>query len=274
MGLFAWLTVFAVGVRVSLTLYAIPSNTMLPELTSDYDERTSLVSFRFLLGWIGGLAVAQMGYLHFFAPSAEYGDGRLDPGAYGAFAGASALLVFTAILVCSLGTHRLIPTLRSASGEERLTPRRFTQLLRQVLGNRAYRILLGAGLFSAVAGGFVDVIGLYIHTYFWEFTTDEIAVLVWGLLLSLLLAFTLTRPVTARFDKKRTALGLAAFAIIWGPLPIMLRLVEWMPPNGDPLLLSLILVQRVSAGGGDHRNRYRRRLDAGGRRRRRRATDR
>jgi len=243
--LFAWLTVFAVGVRVSMTLYAIPSSAMLPELTSNYDERTSLVSFRFLFGWLGGLAVAQIGYLHFFAPSEAYGDGRLDPGAYGAFAGVCALLVFTAILVCALGTHRLIPNLRSASGRQPLTARRFAHLVRQVLGNRAYRLLLGAGLFAAVAGGFTDVIGLYMNTYFWEFTTDDIAVLVWGLVVSLVLAFTLTSPVTARFDKKRSALGLAAFAILWGPLPVILRLLGWMPPNGEPLLLYLILIHSV-----------------------------
>jgi len=225
-----------------MTLYAIPSSAMLPELTSNYDERTSLVSFRFLFGWMGGLAVAQIGYLHFFAPSESYGDGRLDPGAYGAFAGVCALLVLTAILVCALGTHRLIPNLRTASAAQPLTPRRFAQLVRQVLGNRAYRLLLGAGLFAAVAGGFTDVIGLYMNTYFWEFTTDEIAVLVWGLVVSLLLAFTLTRPVTARFDKKQSALGIAAFAILWGPLPVVLRLLGWMPLNGEPLLLYLILI--------------------------------
>jgi Na+/melibiose symporter-like transporter len=218
---------------------------MLPELTSNYDERTSLMSFRFLFGWLGGLTVAQMGYLHFFAPSERYSDGRLDPSAYGAFAVVCALFVFTAILVCALGTHRLIPSLRSAAGEHPLTARRFTQLIRQVLGNRAYRMLLMAGLFSAVAGGFGDLIGLYVNTYFWEFTTKEIALLVWGLLLSLALAFALTKPVTARFDKKRSALGLAAFAILWAPLAIILRLLGWMPPNGEPLLLYLILIHSV-----------------------------
>jgi Na+/melibiose symporter-like transporter len=243
--LFAWLALFAVGVRASMTLYAIPSAAMLPELTSNYDERTSLVSFRFLFGWMGGLTVSLMGYLHFFAPSQSYSDGLLDPGAYGAFAGMCALLVFTAILVCALGTHRLIPQLRSVSGEVPLTPKRFAQLVRQVLGNRAYRLLLMAALFSAVAGGFTDVIGLYMNTYFWEFTTDELVVLVWGLAVSWVLAFTLTRPITARFDKKGSALGLAAFAILWGPLPIVLRLLGWMLPNGEPLLLYLILIHSV-----------------------------
>jgi Na+/melibiose symporter-like transporter len=245
MALFAWLTVFAVGVRVSMTLYAIPSSALLPELTENYDERTSLVSYRFLFGWMGGLAVAQMGYLVFLAPSEEYADGRLDPAAYGAFAGACALLVFGAILICALGTHRLIPTLRSPTHAEALTPRRFAREVRQVLANRAYQMLLVAGIFAAVAGGFTDVVGLYMNTYFWEFSTGQIALLVYGLVISALLAFALTRPLTERFDKKQSALGLAAFAIFWGPLPVILRLLGWFPPNGAPVLLPMIWIHGV-----------------------------
>ena len=38
--LFAWLLVTSIGVRVSLTLYQIPSAGMIPELAPSYDERT------------------------------------------------------------------------------------------------------------------------------------------------------------------------------------------------------------------------------------------
>jgi GPH family glycoside/pentoside/hexuronide:cation symporter len=58
-GLFAWLATFAVGVRIALTLYMLPSNAMVPELTASYDERTSLVSWRFLFGWLGGIVVSR-----------------------------------------------------------------------------------------------------------------------------------------------------------------------------------------------------------------------
>ena len=46
-GLFVWLLVFAVGVRGSMTLYMLPSNAMVPELTASYDGRTALVSWRY-----------------------------------------------------------------------------------------------------------------------------------------------------------------------------------------------------------------------------------
>jgi Na+/melibiose symporter-like transporter len=244
-GLFLWLTFFAIGVRVSMTLYSIPSNSMVAELTTDYVERTSLVAYRYLFGWLGALAIAQIGYLHYFAPSQDYSDGRLDPAAYGAFALVGALVIFSSILICSAGTHRLIPTLRSPPEPTPLTARRFIGELRGALSNRSYVMLLIAALFAAVAGGFSDVVGLYMNTYFWEFSTSEIAVLVAGLVLSVMLAFAITPALTSRFDKKKVAVVFASFGVSFGPLPVFLRLLGWMPENGDPMLLPIIVIHGV-----------------------------
>jgi Na+/melibiose symporter-like transporter len=239
--LFVWLTVFAVGVRVSMSLYHIPSSAMVPELTDHYDERTSIVSYRFLFGWLGGLGVSQMGYLYFFAPSESFADGRLDASAYGAFALVCAVLIAAAILTCALGTHRMIPALRRPPEKTPFTLRRFRGELGSVLANPSYRALLVGFVFASVAAGFGDVVGLYMNTYFWEFSTKQIAVLVYGLVISSFVGFAVTAPIAARFDKKRSALGLAAFAILFSPLPVFLRLLGLMPPNGEALLLYLIL---------------------------------
>jgi Na+/melibiose symporter-like transporter len=50
-GLFVWFTTFAVLVRSAMTLYSIPTNAMVAELTPNYDERTSLISWRYVFGW-------------------------------------------------------------------------------------------------------------------------------------------------------------------------------------------------------------------------------
>lgn len=243
--LFAWLLTFAVGVRSFLTLYTIPSGSMLPELTSDYDERTGFVSYRFFFGWVGGLTTAQMGYLYFFAPSATFADGRFDPAAYGAFAVAAGGLMGASILVCALGTHRLIPALKPPTPHGAFSVRRLAEEVREVMRNRSYRALVLGALFAAVAAGFNDVIGLYMSTYFWGLRTDQIAVLVYALAIGALLAVGLARPVMYRFDKKRTALGLAACALVIGPLPVLLRLAAMMPPNGSPWLVPILFVHAL-----------------------------
>ena len=245
-GLFAWLLCFAVGVRVAMTLYLIPSVSMTPEMTSDYDERTSLVSYRFLFGWLGGLAIAQIGYLYFFAPSERFVDGRLNADAYGSFALVGAVLIAATILACALGTHRLIPTLRQPSEALSFSLPRLLGELRQILHNRSYVMLLLGVLFSAVGGGFHDVVRLYLGTYFWGFTTAQLAILLYAYALAVLFAFALARPISARFDKKASVVGLAIVAVAYEPLPIFLRLLDLMPENGSPMLLPLLFAHALS----------------------------
>jgi Na+/melibiose symporter-like transporter len=244
-GLFLWLLVFAVGVRSSMTLYMLPSNAMVPELTQSYDERTALVSWRYLFGWLGGIGISLVGYLHFFASRGGAIDGRLDPSGYAGFGLVCALLVAAAILTSSLGTHHLIPGLVQPASRGAFTPRRFAGELRSVLAIRSYRALLAAALFASVAGGFGDVVGLYVNTYFWELSSAQIATLVYALVPSVVFAFLVARPLSQRFDKKRAALGIAAFAIAIAPLLIFLRLLDWLPSNGDPRLLPLIIAHSV-----------------------------
>ena len=251
-GLFLWLCTFAVGVRVSMTFYAVPSGAMLPELSPAYDERTTLVSYRLLFGWLGGLTASVLGYFHFFAPSATFLDGRLDPAAYAGFALVCAAMIAAAILVCALGTHRLIPGLYIPGGDAGLASagrtfgwQRLAGELRAACANRSYRMLVIGAVFTAGGRGFNDVVWLYMNTYFWGFTTHEIGLLTFGLFLSAVLAFVTVRPLAERFDKRRVALGLAAFAIFFGPLLIFLRLLGLLPANGHPTLLPLIAVHVI-----------------------------
>jgi Na+/melibiose symporter-like transporter len=239
-GLFLWLTMWAVGVRTAMTFYLVPSGAMLPEITSGYDERTSLVSCRFLCGWMGGLITAQMGYLYFFAPSSQFADGRLNPDAYGMFAFAGAVIIGLAILTSSAGTHHLIATMRTPSQQAPFSLQNLLGEMREALGNYSYLMLVWASLFLAVAAGFQDAMGLYMGTYFWELTTRQLSLLVYAYMIATLIASVLARPLTQRFDKKKTVVGLALFAILVGPLPVFFRLLGLMPANGTPLLLSIL----------------------------------
>ncbi len=244
-GLFAWFTVFAIAVRTSMTFYSIPSNSMTAELTSDYDVRTTLVSWRFFFGWIGGIAIGQVGYRFFFVAKPGLEDGRLDAAAYGGYALVSAVAIVVAILVCSLGTHRLIPRLKSPPESEPFSLRRIVGEMRDVFRNRSYFMLVIGLLFASVAGGFNDVVGLYMSTYFWGLSSEQIATMALFLLIALLVGVGLARPVSQKFEKRRTALIMAGAAIVWGPLPIFLRLIGWFPPNGHPALLPLLIVHSV-----------------------------
>src|SRR3546814_15101086 len=54
-----------IAVRILVSACEIPSISLVAELTRDYDERTALMRFRFLFGWLGGLAAVALAYGYF-----------------------------------------------------------------------------------------------------------------------------------------------------------------------------------------------------------------
>lgn len=238
-GLFAWMTAFSIAVRLFLTFHMIPGGALGPEITDDHDERTSLVSWRYLFGWLGGLAITQVTYLVIF-PSSPLPEGRLDPGVYGAIGATGAAMSGLAIFACAAGTHRLIPTLRQPAEGEFFSLAGFGRDFASALGNPLYRTLLVGIVFGAMAQGFNEVFGLYMNTYFWEFSDAEIAALVYVMVVAAAMGFAVARPLSEHTEKRLAAIRLAGFAVAWGGLPVFLRLLGWFPANDHPSLIWLI----------------------------------
>jgi Na+/melibiose symporter-like transporter len=103
-----------------------------------------------------------------------------------------------------------------------------------------------AGLFAAVGAGVSTNFNAYINTHFWGFAPEQVRWVIASLFASAALAAVLAPRVSRRWDKKVSALGVYGISIVYGALPIMLRLVGWFPENGHPLLFPLILVHQVS----------------------------
>jgi GPH family glycoside/pentoside/hexuronide:cation symporter len=238
--LFAYFVVVAVLVRFFVALNEIPSASLVPELTDDYDERTSILSHRFFFGWWGGLAMTALAYGVFLQPDAGHPTGVLNPEGYGRYGLVAALVLFAAILISALGTHWAIPHLRRPPVKRgQGVWGAFTEL-RETLSNRSFLALFCAGIFAAMAGGLVGALGIYVNTYFWELTATQISVIVLGYFLSALLAVGIAPRLARRLGKKQAAIVTSLAAILIGPAPVALRLLGLFPPNGDPSLLPLL----------------------------------
>jgi Na+/melibiose symporter-like transporter len=243
-GLFAWLLTFSIGVRLFLTFYMVPSNAMAPEMTTHYDERTTLVSYRWLIGWTGSIAITTAGWLVFLADSGDrIGEGRLTAGNYPALGLCAGAIVLVAILTSSIGTHRLIPRLRQPAGSGPVfSLSRFVGEIRFALGSHSLRVLLASALFAATALGVEEVLRSYMGTWFWEFHSDELGILSSFQLVAIFVGVALARPFSQAMDKRSAAIRLALFAVLWGPLPVLLRFAGLAPENGSPWLLAMIML--------------------------------
>jgi len=113
--LFVWMLLFTLLARGSMTLYHVPHLALGAELSTDYEERTSLVAIRQFLSACGYLLVFGLGFGYFFAPSIEFSNGQLNSDAYPPFAAWLSLVIFVTILISAYGTRSRIPYLPKAA---------------------------------------------------------------------------------------------------------------------------------------------------------------
>ena len=106
--LFSYLLVCATIIRIFITFYEVPSIALGPELTDNYVDRTSLMSYRYFFGWFGGLTTYNLVWWVF---EDKYEGGRANPELWAEYGLIAALLIFLGIIVTSLGTHKHIPDL-------------------------------------------------------------------------------------------------------------------------------------------------------------------
>jgi len=140
-GLFGWLTVFSVLGRTALTAYSVPHFALGAELSTDYDERTSVVAFRSWFQQIAAWSVVPISFAVFFDATPEYANGQLDPSAYPVFALAFACVMAIAILASAAGTHDRIPSLPIATALHKGTSlRRTVSEMREALHSPSLRV--------------------------------------------------------------------------------------------------------------------------------------
>ena len=238
--LFVYLTIASTLVRIFVSAYETPSTAIVAELTEDYDERTRLLSLRYLFGWAGGLSMAFLMWHYFMV---KYGvNGHLTYEVYGTV-GSVAML--GAILLSSVGLHHQIPHLHQPPPRQSFG---LLKIIRQVgvtLSNRNFLALFMAGLFAAVGAGVATNFDAYINTHFWEFTPEQVSWIVLTLFASAAIAANISTRVTQRFDKKATAIGIYAISIFWGVAPVALRLLGWFPENHTPYLFPIMVTHSI-----------------------------
>ena len=66
--LFPYIVVAAIAVRTMITMFEIPNSALVAEMTDDYDERTSILSYRFFFGWAGGTFMGFLPSLIYWCP--------------------------------------------------------------------------------------------------------------------------------------------------------------------------------------------------------------
>tara|TARA_R110000772_G_scaffold57351_7_gene129941 strand:- start:3168 stop:4598 length:1431 start_codon:yes stop_codon:yes gene_type:complete len=238
---FFYLLSLAIMVRISLSLNEVPGLALLPELTKDYDDRTSILRYRFLFGWGGGLTMTALAYAVFLAPTDAYPNGLLNPAGYSTYAIIGAFVMAFAVLIAARSTHtRIVKAYR----ETKHLPAASESLMHifATFRFRPFMLLMLAGTFAFANQGLVFALTPYLLTHVWLLEQTQLFIYAVSIFAGAILAFLLINSISQRFGKSKTAAVLTLISMVFSTLPYWLRMIGLFPEPGSPALLPIILV--------------------------------
>jgi Na+/melibiose symporter-like transporter len=240
--MFVYLLLSLLALRGSSTLFLVPAYAMCAEITSDYDERTRLFARYNTVFSIIGNGMSVLMYALWLVPTAEYADGIMNVEGYKVAGLIGTLAIAASVLLFTLGLHRFIPRFSRFQPSEALGPRQFFRQLADIFRYPSMRVVAASWMLSSAGFGIYAILWVYIYSYFWEFTSQQISLIVIPMALAGLLLPPLLSGLASGREKKRVAvLGMSAASLV-NVFPIGMRLLGIFPANGTTILFWILLV--------------------------------
>jgi glycoside/pentoside/hexuronide:cation symporter, GPH family len=241
---FGGLVAIAIAVRVLLSACEVPSVSLVPEITADYDERTTLFRYRAMGGWIGGLGMMVLAYTVFMAGP----EGLLQREGYAAFGVFGAVLMAVSVMGSALGQHRLVAHLPAVKPAPFTIKGAFAEI-REAFSERAFLIFAVGGLAAYVHQGLNFSMTNYLNLFVLQLTRAQLMFFPLVLFGGVLIMFVTIGPLHARLGKAKAAgLGMILGTAI-GIVPYTLLLAGLWPTPGTTLSAVLFFAFAMIAIG-------------------------
>lgn len=112
----------------------------------------------------------------------------------------------------------------------------------ETLADKSILALVLYSIIFSVANGSAEALWVYVQSYYWEFSSEQIAWMVSAQLLAPLFAFVLTPVFSNRRDKKIVLIWSSVASVVGYGWPLLLRSLGLFMSNDNPLLFPLMLV--------------------------------
>jgi GPH family glycoside/pentoside/hexuronide:cation symporter len=251
--LFAWFLAFVVSLRISSSVYHVPHLAVGGELSSDFTERTRVMSYSNLAGAIGVAGTSFVALTFFFAATPEYPRGILNPAGYGAFAMTAAAIVLIIQFTSAWFTRdRIAMMTPPAADQPKFTGLEFLKDVGRAFANRNYLFLLIAVFFFSLLVSLRTGLSLYLNTYFWGLASEQIRWFSLATFAGYLFSFFITARIHHRFGKRY---AMATCAVLYGVIPgipITLGMLGLMPGADSAFLVPILCLSTglgASIGG-------------------------
>jgi Na+/melibiose symporter-like transporter len=172
----------------------------------------------------------------------EISDGVMNPAGYQNSGLFCTAIIVVSVLIFAIGLRRFIPRLRQYQFDKPLSPGQFFRQVTDVFRSRSARVVVLGGVGYYAGTGTYVALWVYIYSYFWEFTSQQISIIV----IPMAVAALFLPPAMARWgvgrEKKTVAIAGMLGAMAINVIPISLRLLGYFPENGSEVLFWIMLV--------------------------------
>jgi GPH family glycoside/pentoside/hexuronide:cation symporter len=232
----------AVGVRLLLSACEVPSISMVPEITGDYVERTTLFRYRYLSGWLGGLAMSVLAFT-VFLPTPE---SQLQPEGYALFGMVGAVAILVSVIGSALGQHPYLARLPDHAPPPFSLRLAFAEIF-DAFRERAFVIFACGALAAHVSSGLSLSITLYVTRYVWQFSELAFKLYPLALGVSVVAMFLIVGPLHRRFGKPMSGAAASLATLAIAGTPYVLLLAGLWPQTGSVLSTALFMGFMVAA---------------------------
>ncbi|NTW70934.1 MAG: MFS transporter [Eubacteriaceae bacterium] len=167
-------------IKTFSTIYVTPYTALGAELSSDYNERTSIQGIKTIFFLLGLAFVSVFGMYVFFKPTLAFPSGQLNPSSYSMMGLFSSIIIVIFALVCFFTTKKYIPILNEKvqddTGIAKLS--HILSDFKAIFMNRSFRYVAFAYMFTNVASALIANMGLHVFTYTFLLTSQQIAAII------------------------------------------------------------------------------------------------
>jgi len=233
-GTIIYFTLVAIGYMTAFTFLNVPNTALAAEMTQDYDERTSLISYRTLWSMVASIFGAALPFALAGAFADMYGSQKIGWSISAAILGLAA--VFPILL-----------TWRATRGYELFpeqTAVKWKDIREALFGNRPFRYVLGIWTFGIVAINVSGAAVVYFFTYRMGYSEDESSLAFLFFMCASVFWVPIISKTAQRMGKRKAmTIFMGGWAFVSGGLMLMVN-------QGDTILLYCLMFFAAMGNSG------------------------
>ena len=238
--LIIWLFVFLILARLTFTFFSVPWSAMTAELTDSYAERSEIVGWRQIISFGLGSFYGFMIFTYIFGASESFPQGQLNPENYRFFAPLLGILITSWCLITTHFTRDQIQYFYQSQNDRRFGLVVLLGSIGAALKNKNFLLLLSGSLINFGVLGVLSFFDIYVTTYFWSLSGEDMGVIAAFSLIGPVVAVLLVMNFQGHFEKHHALAVALVGLMIMSMVGVLARLSGLFPEYASPLFLPLI----------------------------------